>query len=300
MADDVTKKKFQDEYVREAKILEERWTQCSGSYSVVVADGKSKRIQREVTVRFSRSQGCEKLEIEASIQKPNSKKTRDSVVYCKRDDNSLFLLKKMPGQSGYKLVRSFVAKNADDLEDYETDYGRILRAPLGGFMRSLVDMTGNGELELIDANPSKDNPAVIEASFAVNNGTLLKQLNAKFDTTNHWAVVEQAYLVGTPLKQSQKYEVEYGEKVSGVAFPSKFELDSSDETLKFGKWSFEPIPRDAYSLPYYGIADVFPENRKSHIFMSTGAYLSYAVIAMALMGGVVFKITKQRRIGAEL
>lgn len=289
-ANETTKQRYLTEYPKEANVLKHHWEQCSGSYRVVANNKKSR--QEPFNVRFSRSHGFEKFEI-SLVQKIDGGQIKTNSVYCAGDDKSFFSVEKPHGKQKYRVG---VAKiNDTERMLHETDFASCIRAPLGGFERPLITMQEEGTLKLVDANPVPGQANLIEATFAISNNTPLTQLVVRFDTGNHWSVVDQSYFVGSPPQMQASYHVDYGEKRDGIAFPVRFQVNESNSHYEFADWKFQESPRSAFSLTHYGLPDLIEAKQAKQRYGVLESYLFIGIIMTSLLGLIFFWLSRRSR-----
>lgn len=287
-ADESTKQQFLTQYPKSAKIWKDRWEQCSGSFRLVSVDKKFE--QDPYTAQFSRSHGFEKFEL-AIVRKVDGGQIDTTTVYCAGDNGSFFCIEKPHDKQKYRV--GSITANDTEREMHEIDFARCIRAPLGGYHFPLIAMQEQGTLTVIDANSVAGQSNLIEVIFAVSDDTPLKQLVVRFDTNNHWAVVDQSYFVGSPAQKKASYHVDYGEKHDGIAFPVRFQASDEKSQYEFGEWNFGESPRSAFSLTNYGLPDLIEAKRANQRFGVFQTYLIIGILVSSLLGLMLFWLSKR-------
>lgn len=274
-ADDATKRRFESEYSKSAKAIDDRISKSRGSIHLHWIENK---FPHDLTIQFFRSHGFEKVETNSEFLTPSGP-IKSNHVEC-IGNGDYFELSKQDSVKDYKL-RS-IKPSARVLALYDSGYGRCLLAPLGGYQKPLFRMLEDRTAKLLDASQVPSNPSIVEAKFQVSNNTALKQLVVRFDTDNSWAVVNQKFYVNEPLVMLDEYQVEYGPKVNGIAFPKRFTTSSETAPYDFGTWVFEETPREAFLLPHYGLPDVIALNKSRSFFSIKWISLAIAVILFSV------------------
>lgn len=280
MADEATRLRFETEYPQSAKVLVDRLSKSRGSINMHWNEGK---IANELTILFFRSHDFEKVESVSKMQTPNGLVV-SKTVQCLGNGDYFELIQK--NKSNEYILKS-IKPSINDQALYDSTHGRCLLAPLGGYQKPLVQMMELGTIELADAYSVPSNPSIIEAKFQVSNDTPIKQFIIRFDTANHWAVVNQKTFIREPLIESNEYQVEYGPKVNGIAFPKRFISTSENVPYEFGEWVFEETPREAFLLPHYGLPDVTALQKRPSYF-SLKWILSILIVILFAVGIVLF------------
>lgn len=286
-ADDATRQRFVSEYPNAAKYLSDRFDRCKGRYRYEW-DENGRRSSADV--EFFRSHGFDKYEIRSS-QAVGSKTISGLTVYC-IDNLTGFLVSRVDGESKWTLYKTRMSEFEREILDI--DYSRIPRAPLGGYQKSLIKMLNDGSVELMDAQVSADDPAIVEATFRVDDKTPLKQIKASFDTKNHWAITHETIYVGSPLRASTDYQVEYGSNfVDGIRLPVRLNVEKQKLPYQFGEWKFEEIPRDSFLLTHYGLPDVITPSKRSRFGWFEWLLLAAVAVSIAL-GIVLYRLSLRR------
>lgn len=289
-ADDSTQQRFAAEYPREAKLLKDLWDQCSGSYQLIPI-GKSSR-KEPYSVRFSRSHGFEKFELD-NVRNTQDGQIQTNTVFCAGDDGTFFAISKASSNPKYRV--GYIKPNEMDRLIYESDFARCIRAPLGGYQHPLITMIEDRSASIVDANPVAGNSQIIEAKFAMTKDSPLKFIVARFDTANHWAVVDQSYHVGNPPELQASYHVDYGMKHDGIAFPTRFSASEEREQYHFGEWKFQESPRMAFSLPHYGLPDLIKASRSQRKAYTFRSRLIIGTCISCLLGLGLLWLSKRSR-----
>lgn len=286
-ADEATKQRFLADYPSKAKYLSDRFDHCQGRY-LLEWEENGKRM--EMDVDFFRSHGFDKVEIKMNTVL-GGKKHIGINVYC-LDATTGFMVGRMGDEPKWKLFK--VSQSQLEREVFEMENAQIIRSPLGGFQKSLVEMMDAGEIKLIDAQVPTDRPTEVEATFRVDGDTPLKQIVANFDPRNHWAVTRQAISVGSPLRVAMDYRVEYGTNlIDGVRIPVRVHVKQHNSRFEISEWRFAEIPREQFLLPYYGLPDVISAKKPKRFGWFEWSIL--AAIAGAIALGFIFLWLSKRQ-----
>jgi hypothetical protein len=289
-ADETTIERFRSEYPVEARYLSDRFDRCSGT--IHYESSENHEIKR-LDVDFYRSHGFDKIEVNIETSLGN-KNVKGMGVYCV-DASSAFELSRSLDQRQFIMGKRRMSPL--EREVFEIDYARIPRAPLGGYQKSLIDMLDSGVLKLVDASVSVKDPGIVDATFAVEDNSPLKQIIASFDTRNHWAIVRQSMHVGSQLRLATDYVVEYGDRiVEGIRLPVRFIDKKNDQRRLFAKCEFGELPRESFTPAHYGLPDLKVTRKRS-----IGRFeIILGIIALLIViMGVAFQRLSNRNVPAE-
>jgi hypothetical protein len=296
LADEATKSRFLTEYPREAKFVKDRWDRCSGTIRMVSPDGKPS--PQGLNAKFWRSHGFEKYEHKTDIPTKTGKIVMTSVE-CAGDDGTFFILTSDSEHPGFKARK--VSSDEKSIKAYEQNAGRIIRANLGGYRKPLITMLDEKTAELVDANPVPGNTRLIEATFRVENGTRISQLVVRFDTSNHWSVVQQGLFIDAPPKNTTTYQIEYGKEIDGISMPRKVSMTDKTVDYVISDWKFDETPKQAFTTAHYGLADLVEakkaqdvqEQKKRGVTKLTWYLFGGAVVAT--LAGLAFFYLSNRK-----
>lgn len=254
-ADEFTKQKVNDEYPGEARYLSNYFDKCSGQIEHSWIEEKK---PKKLVVSFSRSEGAEKFEIKFNLEIGGRPRPGTGIYSLTKD--TAFHISKLDRDDGFNLNKVSMSKL--EREIFEVDYGRIARAALGGYQKSLLEMIESGEIKLREAKPDNGKPNLIEATFESTGNSPIKEIDVVFDSARNWVVTRQILKVGNPLRVATDYQVEYENNNQGVPTPKLVRTEKSPNAYSFTQWKFADVPVEQFRLPYYGLPDVIEKNKR--------------------------------------
>lgn len=241
-------------------------------------------------VDFFRSHGFDKAEIRTSGI-AGGRKFSNSEVHC-LDETTAFQVHRLNDQSKWNLNK--VSLSPLERDAFDVLYGRIIRAPLGGIGKSLASMMQEGTIEIEDARIVSERPNEIEVTFHVDDETPLEWIVATFDTTNYWAVTRQTCFVGTPLRTTTDFRVEYAAiTTDGIRLPVRVRVEQHSSPYEFRRWKFGEVPREQFLLTHYGLPDVISARNRNWFGWFERLMLAAIVVAIFL-GFVFLRLSKGR------
>lgn len=168
----------------------------------------------------------------------------------------------------------------------ESQFGQYVHAMWGLGPEFLAGCMRQPGFELIDAEPVADRPGIVEVRFRRDTAQG-RESAVRLDTNNHWAVVSYRSPIQA-TKNDYAFEVEYGEPVEGIAWPSRVSI-ANGMTISIDDWSFEPTPIEEFRPSFYGCRDrVFDWTDPRHLFVAAAGVL----MAISLM---IFAILRFRK-----
>lgn len=286
-ADDGAKSRFEIEYPAAVKLLLDRFDNCQGKFRL---EWDENGTRMGMDVDFFRSHGFDKVEIRTSGM-VGGKKFRTSEVHCV-DETTAFQVHKLEDQPKWNLNK--VSYSPLERDAFDVQYGRIIRAPLGGIGKSIAAMMDEGTIEIEDAQVVAERPNEIEVTFRVEDETPLERIVATFDTANHWALTRQICFAGTPTRTTTDYRVEYAATATdGIRLPLRVRVEQHNSPYEFRQWKFGEVPREQFLLTSYGLPDVISGRNRNRF--GWFEWLMLAAIAVAIGLGIVFlRLSKGR------
>lgn len=285
-ADDLTKQRLSEEYLKEARYLSNYYDQCTGIFEHSwIEDKKPKKL----VVSFSRGENTEKFEIQFNLEIGGRTETGTG-VYCITNDG-FFDISKLNREKEYNLNKVSMTKL--EREMIEVDYARVARAALGGYQQSLLQMIDGGLIELKDANLNSEKPNLIEATYTATGNSPIKEIDVVFDSAQHWVVTRQILKVGEKLRIATDYQVEYDLNGSlGVPTPKSVKTEKSTNPYFFKDWKFQAVPAEQFKLPFYGLPDVIDKNKR-RVIGPVEMILSSLIITFLGVGILFYRLSSQ-------
>ena len=285
-ADDLTKQRVSEEYLKEAKHLSIFFDQCTGIFEHSwIEDKKPKKL----VVSFSRAENTEKFEIQFNLEIGSRTETGTGVYSITKD--GAFDISKLDREKDYNLNKVSMSKL--EREMIEVDYARIARAPLGGYQKSLLQMIDSGLIKLKDAKLNSEKPNLIEATYTATGNSPIKEIDVVFDSAQHWVVTRQILKVGEKLKVATDYQVEYDLNGSlGVPTPKSVKTEKSTNPYFFKDWKFQAVPAEQFKLPFYGLPDVIDKNKR-RIIGPVELILSGLIITFLGLGILFYRLSSR-------
>ncbi len=286
-ADDGAISRFETEYPISGNLLADRFDKSQGVFRLEWDENGTKM---GMDVDFSRSHGFDKVEIRTSGV-VGGKKFSYSEVHCV-DETTAFQVHRPNDQPKWNLNK--VSFSPLERDAFDVQYGRIIRAPLGGISKSLASMLNEGTIEIEDARVVAERPNEIEVTFRVDDETPLERIVATFDTTNQWAVTRQTCFVGTPLRTTTEYRVEYAATATeGIRLPVRVHVEQHNSPYEFRQWKFGEVPREQFLLTHYGLPDVI-STRDRNMFGWFERMMLIAIAVAIFLGIVFLRLSKSR------
>lgn len=277
-ADEMTKQKFLKEYPVASKDLWDRFENVDCTF-VEIHESPEIRIES----RFRKTGESEIVHSHFFYEKDGKQSKFENVVGFRRGPR--FSLASNPDRPGFYVadspespLKTFIRIMNDSnsfgsglrrflgsIKDYswtdrvarkyENECAIHVYAPWGFNRMAIADYMREPGFELIDAKPVDDDSALVEVRFIRHaDPKSVFEFVVRFDTDNHWAVTSMDMISVSTKKPLAQFEVRYGPKVDGVAWPESI-ISSLRPPIRFTRWAFEPSPDNIFRLSHYGIKE---------------------------------------------
>lgn len=278
LSDEATKQRFLQEYPAASQFLLKRFenVRCA-------IDSDKSTSGAPTSARFRKSGRFEKIETKRTGDAPNPGEPIEEVIALRgrmpdfrivrrgekpnfedltqqgKVSNLSSILARLrfsrnPGESLRETIASGESWYWGMMNRYEAIGSTVVYAPWGGDPGRIARWLDSGEASLVDAKNVDGEPGIVEIRFRKPEIHFTLNFAVRLDTNNHWAMKSMEVSTADTGEVHARLDVEYGEPIDGVAWPSRVKIERDIE-YRISGWNFEPTPKAEFYRSHYGLPD---------------------------------------------